>query len=133
MVVLSGLGVCCPYPDPTGVAGMTATVPITRLLRSAWPQHTAKHAARASGLSVRTAQAWLSERCTPSAATLLLMAHHNETLRRELIARLESHTHEEARQMVLPLEGAPLSPARDEPGTQGGVVESVGRVGRVTP
>jgi hypothetical protein len=121
------------YPDPTGVAGMTATVPITRLLRSAWPTHTAKHAARASGLSVRTAQAWLAERCTPSAATLLLMAHHNETLRRELIARLESHTHEEARQMVLPLEGAPLPVECDGDGTPRRQVEGVGRVGRVTP
>jgi hypothetical protein len=98
---------------------MSATLPITRLLRSAWPDATAKHAARASGLSVRTAQAWLSERCTPSAATLLLMAHRNDQLRAELIRRLEAPTHEVMGQMVLPLDGeAGHAPGRivDGPG-----------------
>jgi hypothetical protein len=112
---------------------MTATVPITRLLRSAWPTHTAKHAARASGLSVRTVQGWLAERCTPSAATLLLMAHRNETLRRELIARLESTQHEAVGQMVLPFDGEALPPAREGTEGQSRQVESLGRVGRVTP
>lgn len=84
---------------------MTASVPIACLLRAAWPEHTAKHAARASGLSVRTAQGWMSERFTPSAATLLRMADRNDKLRAELVRRLMRNTDEQLAAGVLPVDG----------------------------
>ena len=72
---------------------MTASIADTRLrvpelLRAAWPASTAKHAAAASGQSHRTAEGWISERCTPSAVTLFRMAERNDRLRRELLTRL---------------------------------------------
>lgn len=90
---------------------MSATAQTTRLhvaglLRRAWPRNTAKHAAGAAGLSVRTAQAWVAERFTPSAETLLLMAHRNDQLRAALMHALaEAHENEATSQVVLPLEG----------------------------
>ncbi len=95
---------------------MSASVPIACLLRAAWPEHTAKHAARASGLSVRTAQGWMSERFTPSAATLLRMAERNDRLRAELLARLaymEMERNGGTAAGVLPVDGdAPDAPRR---------------------
>lgn len=44
------------------------------LLVKAWPTDTAKHAARASGMSVRTTEAWVTGRRSPSSDALLLMA-----------------------------------------------------------
>lgn len=73
---------------------MSASIPIACMFRAVWPENTAKHAARASGMSHRTAQGWLSERFTPSAATLLLMAQRNEKLRAEMIRRLEGYPNE---------------------------------------
>jgi transcriptional regulator with XRE-family HTH domain len=97
---------------------VTSSFPITCMLRAVWPDNTAKHAARASGLSVRTAQGWMSERFTPSAATLLRMAERNDNLRAELVRRLTEHrndgmaTHNQrmaqAPQDVLPDDGNAL-------------------------
>lgn len=105
---------------------MSATAQITRLLRvsdifrTVWPQHTAKHAAAASGLSLRSAQAWVAERCTPSAATLLLMAHRNDQLRAALMRELaEADQHEADVQMVLPLDGDEADPTRHEARREG--------------
>lgn len=57
---------------------MSATTPDASILRSlfrdAYPKHTAKHVARASGAPVATAQSWVSGRFTPSALTLLVIA-----------------------------------------------------------
>ena len=91
---------------------MSASVPIACLLRAAWPEHTAKHAARASGLSVRTAQGWMSERFTPSAATLLRMADRNDKLRAELVRRLTGNTHDSMAPGVLPVDGNAADEAR---------------------
>lgn len=88
---------------------MSATIPIACIFRSAWPQHTAKHAANAAGLSVRTAQGWMSERFTPSAATLLRMADRNEKLRAELIKRLalqQGYQNDGMAAGVLPVDGS---------------------------
>lgn len=67
---------------------MSATIPIACIFRTAWPEHTAKHAAKAAGLSVRTAHGWMSKRFTPPASTLLRMADRNDKLRAELIKRI---------------------------------------------
>ncbi len=61
---------------------------VSDLLRAAWPANTAKHAATAAGQSYRTAEGWISERCTPSATALLRMAERNDRLRKELLTRL---------------------------------------------
>lgn len=98
---------------------MSATAQSTRLrvseiFRAVWPRHTAKHAAAASGLSLRSAQAWVTERCTPSAATLLLMAHRNDQLRAALMRQLAEADHDqESSQMVLPLAGRPAAQASE--------------------
>jgi hypothetical protein len=86
---------------------MSATVEITRLLRTSFPQHGPKRVARLSGRSVRTVQAWFAARCVPSSEDLLRMARANDALRAELIRSLEGQ-HDDTRQMVLPLDGAPL-------------------------
>lgn len=65
-----------------------ATVTVADLLRAAWPQHTAKQAARAADGSVRTAEAWVAGRCSPSADTLLRMARRNDQLAAQLAAAL---------------------------------------------
>ena len=44
------------------------------LIREAYPEHGAKLAARAAGVSHRTAEAWVSGRRDPSASALLRMA-----------------------------------------------------------
>jgi hypothetical protein len=101
---------------------MTASVPIACLLRAAWPEHTAKHAARASGLSVRTAQGWMSERFTPSAATLLRMADRNDKLRAELVRRLMRPTDDQMAPGVLPVDGgASVAPGGATNGPRAGV------------
>lgn len=87
---------------------MSSTALDTRLrassiLRAVWPRNTAKLAASAAGLSPRTVQAWLSERCTPSFATLARMAHRNDNLRAELIRRLTEINDDSMAQMVLPV------------------------------
>lgn len=97
---------------------MSASVSITCLLRNAWPEHTAKNAARASGLSVRTAQGWLAERFTPSAATLLRMAERNDTLRGELLAlltQMERDTNAGLAAGVLPVDGTSPHATRNAP------------------
>jgi hypothetical protein len=94
---------------------MIASVPIACLFRTAWPRDTAKHAANAAGLSVRTAQGWMSERFTPSAATLLRMADRNDKLRAELIKRLalqQGYTDASLEMGVLPVDGKPTDAAR---------------------
>lgn len=99
---------------------MSATIPIACLLRAAWPEHTAKHAARAAGLSVRTAQGWMSERFTPSAATLLRMADRNEKLRAELILRLalqQGYSNDSMAPRDLPVDG---NAAFEQSGTRHG-------------
>lgn len=85
------------------------------MLRSVWPDHTAKIAARASGLSVRTIQGWLSERFTPSASALWRMAARNDQMRAELIRRLTEINDDSmaaGAQGVLPLVGGPMDQAR---------------------
>lgn len=104
---------------------MSATVEITGLLRSVWPRHTAKHAARHAGMSIRTAQDWLSARATPSAATLIRMARANDALRAELIRSLEGQ-HEEPRQMLLPLDGAAMPARGHAQGGRGSTLASEG-------
>jgi len=107
---------------------MSATAQITRLhvsdlLRRAWPKHTAKHAASAAGLSIRTAQAWVADRFAPSAATLLLMAHRNDQLRAALMRELaEADLHEDTSQMVLPLAGTEAAGPRDAARVEGQMV-----------
>ena len=64
---------------------------VADLLRSVWPRHAAKNAARAAQGNVATAKRWVQGRTTPSADTLLRMAAANETLRAELVRRLGSH------------------------------------------
>jgi hypothetical protein len=99
---------------------MTASIVITRvhvadLMRAAWPKDTAKHAAIASGQSHRTAQGWLSERFTPSAATLLRMADRNDKLRAQLILRLalqQGYQNAPMAQGALPVDGDALPDAR---------------------
>lgn len=99
---------------------MNASVPDTRLrvselLRAAWPISTAKHAASASGQSYRTAEGWLSERCTPSAMTLFRMAERNDRLRRELLTRLaymEAERNEGTLAGILPVDGSDAHDAR---------------------
>ena len=96
---------------------MSASVPIACLLRAAWPEHTAKPAANAAGLSVRTAQGWMSERFTPSAATLLRMADRNDKLRAELVRRLTEQRDASMVAGVLPVDGeAAVSPRRKADG-----------------
>lgn len=76
---------------------MSATVQNTRLLRMSfadvlrvvWPRNTAKEAANAAGMSVRTAQAWVADRCSPSWATIHRMAQSNDALRAEIISMLK--------------------------------------------
>jgi hypothetical protein len=94
---------------------MTASLPITCIFRATWPEDTAKHAARAAGMSHRTAQGWMSERFTPSAATLLRMADRNDKLRAQLILRLalqQGYTNAPMAQGVLPVDGGALPDAR---------------------
>lgn len=97
---------------------MSASIPIACLFRAAWPSDTAKHAARASGLSLRTAQGWMSERFTPSAATLLRMADRNDKLRAELITRLaylEAQRNGGMAAGVLPVDGTAAHEEGDAP------------------
>lgn len=98
---------------------MNASLPITRfhvsdLLRAAWPRDTAKHAAIAAGQSHRTAQGWLAERFTPSAATLLRMAERNDTLRAELVRHLTGQTNASMAEGVLPVDGGAFPASEQE-------------------
>ncbi len=58
------------------------------LFRAAWPQHTAKQAARAAASPVSTAKAWVQRRFRPDADTLLKMARESAELRAELVRLL---------------------------------------------
>jgi hypothetical protein len=101
---------------------MNASIPIACLLRSVWPDDTAKHAARAAGMSHRTAQGWMAERFTPSAATLLRMAERNDHLRAELIRRLQGNPNDGMAQGVLPLaRGGPAAPRHAAGGSRSGL------------
>lgn len=84
---------------------MNASISIAPILRNAWPDHTAKHAARALGVSVRTVHGWLAERCCPSVSALLAMSDRNDKLRAELIRRLQGNADDGMAQGVLPLAG----------------------------
>lgn len=59
--------------------------PFAAALKRVWPRHTAKNAALVARASVRTAQAWLADRATPSLPTLLAMAERDDNLRAELV------------------------------------------------
>lgn len=97
---------------------MNGSITIAPILRSAWPQNTAKHAARALGVSVRTVHGWLAERCCPSVSALLAMADRNDKLRAELIRRLQGNLDEGMAQGVLPLDGgASFAPRRAADGS----------------
>lgn len=85
---------------------MSASIPITCIFRAVWPSDTAKHAARAAGMSTRTAQGWMAERFTPSAATLLRMADRNDNLRAELIRRLTEINNADMAPRDLPVDGS---------------------------
>ena len=81
---------------------------VSDLLKAVWPANTAKHAASAAGQSYRTAEGWISKRCTPSASTLLRMAERNDRLRGELLARLaymEMERNGRTAAGVLPVDG----------------------------
>lgn len=58
------------------------------VLRRAWPRHTAKRAAAVACSSIRTAQAWVSDRCAPSLPKLLEMAQRDDNLRAEMVRLL---------------------------------------------
>ena len=66
------------------------------LLAEAYPQHTAKLAARAAGVSHRTAEAWTTGRRSPAADVLLRMAERCDrmaaALQRNLDARRAAKT-----------------------------------------
>lgn len=72
----------------------TTVFSVSALLRAVWPINTAKMAARAAGRSYRTVEDWLSDRCCPSAETLVRMARENAALRAELIQILEGDPRE---------------------------------------
>ena len=61
---------------------------VSALLRAVWPTNTAKHAARVAGISHRTVEDWLAERCSPSSARLAAMIEADNRLKAELIAIL---------------------------------------------
>lgn len=82
----------------------TRLLRVSDLLRRVWPRDTAKLAASEAGLSVRTAQAWMSDRCSPSWDTVLRLAAKNDALRREIIQALQEPQNEP------PLESVPASP-----------------------
>ncbi len=90
---------------------------MAEILKSVWPQGTAKHAAVATSRSHRTIQDWLQKRCTPSADTLLKMAAENQELRAELIRRLEAFGYDP---LLEASAGADLAPMRREDGDAGG-------------
>ena len=100
---------------------------VSDLLRSVWPLHTAKHAAAAAGQSYRTAEGWVSERCTPSASTLFRMAERNDRLRAELLTRLaylEMERNGGTVARVLPVDGeAAVSPRRKADGSRARVAK----------
>lgn len=66
------------------------------LLAEAYPQHTAKLAAQAAGVSHRTAEAWTTGRRSPAADVLLRMAERCDrmagALQRNLDARRAAKT-----------------------------------------
>ena len=62
--------------------------PFSSVLKRVWPRHTAKHAAAVAQSSVRTAQAWLADRCSPSIPKLLEMAQRDDNLRAEMVRLL---------------------------------------------
>lgn len=98
---------------------MNSSISIAPILRSAWPDHTAKHAARAFGVSIRTVHGWLAGRCCPSVSALLVMSDRNDKLRAELIRRLQGNQNDGMAQGVLPLAGggdAAPRHAADRPG-----------------
>ena len=97
---------------------MSASVPITCIFRSVWPRDTAKHAALAAGMSHRTAQGWLSERFTPSAATLLRMADRNDKLRAELVRHLTGTRNESMEKEALLLDGRTPAPQGEGAGDE---------------
>lgn len=110
---------------------MSATIQNTRLrvsdlLRTVWPRNAAKHAARAAGASVRTAEAWMAARCSPSADTLLRMARENDALRAEIIRMLTTGEAADDRTVVgahRDRHGAPRAAQGEALGGEGGVVE----------
>ena len=78
---------------------MTASVENPRmcgLIAEAYPRDAAKHAARAAGVSHRTAEAWTTGRRSPAADILLRMAARCDrmaaALQRELDARRAATT-----------------------------------------
>lgn len=82
---------------------MSATAQTTRmrvpdtasLLREAYPEHTAKHAARAAGVSHRTTEAWVAGRREPAGSVLLRMADACDRFAAVLETRL--HARRDAR------------------------------------
>jgi hypothetical protein len=58
------------------------------IMRTVWPRHTAKHAAKAADGPVATAKAWLQGRYTPSAHTWMRMIEKDKELRAELARML---------------------------------------------
>jgi hypothetical protein len=101
---------------------VNASITIAPILRAAWPDHTAKNAARALGVSVRTVHGWLAERCCPSVSALLAMSDRNDNLRAELIRRLQGNQDDGMAQGVLPLAGGGLAAPRHPPcGTRHGL------------
>lgn len=69
-------------------SAITRVLRISDLLRQVWPRDAAKLAAQHAGLSVRTAQAWMADRCSPSWDTVYQMARRNNEIRAALINAL---------------------------------------------
>jgi transcriptional regulator with XRE-family HTH domain len=59
-----------------GLNGPYATLTLTRILRSAWPNCTAKRAARFVGIPFETVSRWLKGRSHPPGDVLLAWAYH---------------------------------------------------------
>jgi hypothetical protein len=59
------------------------------LIRTVWPTDTAKHAARCSGQSVRTAESWARGASSPLADTALRMAFRDEGFRAAFLAAIQ--------------------------------------------
>ena len=76
----------------------TQSVRFSALLRRVWPRDAAKHAAMAAQCSVRTAQKWMADICSPSSDALIRMARANGALRAEIEAAMRceaTHEHQE--------------------------------------
>ena len=64
------------------------TLTASILFRETWPQHGAKHAARAAGCSIDTAKRWMRGAQEPPFSTVLRMAVESQKLHTALMREL---------------------------------------------